>query len=181
MIGLATCGDRDCFVIGDPRLAAPLPQRETDFFVLEGDDVLLDPLGMEDDAYALATDTLVDPEAERVAGPGDDEVLEGPELSIPEDTLLPRLWVDTEDLQIRRIDRASGVFTIFGPVVSFDRLMVPAWFEIHEPGAEPIRFEVDRAVQVNAPPKAFSRKWLLAPVGDGLPAATGAEAPLTSP
>lgn len=181
VIGLATCGDQDCFVIGDPRLAAPLPQREADFFVLEGDGVLLDPLGMEGDEYALAADILVGPEDERGAGRGDDEVLEGPELSIPEDTLLPRLWVDTEDLQVRRIDRASGVFTIFGPVVSFDRLMVPAWFEIHEPGAEPIRFEVDRAVQVNAPPTAFSRKWLLAPVGDGPPAATGPEAPPASP
>jgi len=181
VIGLATCGDQDCCGIGDPRLAAPLPERETGFFVLEGDGVLLDPLGMEGDEYALAADTLVGPEGEPVGERGDDEELDGPELSIPEDTLLPRLWVDTEDLQVRRIDRASGVFTIFGPVVSFDRLMVPAWFEIHEPGAEPIRFEVDRAVQVNAPPKAFSRKWLLAPVGDGQPAATGPEAPPASP
>lgn len=180
VIGLATCGDQDCFVIGDPRLAAPLPERDADFFVLDGDGVLLDPLGSDGDEYALAADTLVGPEGERVAARGD-EPLDGPALAIPEDTLLPRLWVDTEDLQVRRIDRASGVFTIFGPMVSFDRLMVPAWFEIHEPGAEPIRFEVDRAVQVNAPPKAFGRKWLLAPVGDPPPAANGPESPPASP
>ena len=163
VIGLATCGDEDCFVIGDPRLAAPLP--EPDRFALEGDDVLLDPLGADGDEYALAAETLLGPDGKAVI-PGADASLDGPELAIPEDALLPRLWVDTEDLQVRRIDRASGVFTIFGPVVSFERLMIPAWFEIHEPDAEPIRFEIDRAVQVNAPPQAFSRKWLLAPVGD---------------
>jgi hypothetical protein len=76
---------------------------------------------------------------------------------------LARVWVDTQDLQVRRIDRPSGVFTIFGPVVSFDKLMVPSWFEIHAPDAEPIRFEIHRAVSVNAPPKAFSQTWLLTP------------------
>ncbi len=161
-IGLATCGDQDCFVIGDPRLAAPLPEPDPDFFVLEEDDVLLDPLGLEGDEYALATES----EETLLTTAAGDEALDGPELSIPEDALLPRVWVDTDDLQVRRIDRASGVFTIFGPVVSYERLMVPAWFEIHEPGAEAIRFEVDRAVQVNAPPQAFSRKWLLAPVDE---------------
>ena len=182
-IGLATCGDEDCFVIGDPRLAAPLPEPDADFFVLEGDDVLLDPLGPEGDEFALAADGLQALDGRdggleplRLEEGGD---LEGPELSIPEDALLPRLWVDTEDLQVRRIDRASGVFTIFGPVVSFEGLMVPAWFEIHEPSNEPIRFEIDRAVQVNAPPQAFSRKWLLAPVGnppEGSPEAPAAAA-----
>jgi len=181
VIGLATCGDQDCFVIGDPRLAAPLAERDADFFVLEGDGVLLDPLGSEGDEYALAAETLVGPDGERVAAGAEGESLDGPELSVPEDTLLPRLWVDTEDLQVRRIDRASGVFTIFGPVVSFDGLMLPAWFEIHEPGAEPIRFEVDRAVRVNAPPQAFSRKWLLAPVGDPAPAADAAQGAQASP
>jgi hypothetical protein len=47
-IGLAPCGEEDCFVIGDPRLAAPLPT------------VLPD----EDD-LALLDDALADPEAER--------------------------------------------------------------------------------------------------------------------
>ncbi|HIF95136.1 MAG TPA: hypothetical protein EYQ60_18735 [Myxococcales bacterium] len=59
-----------------------------------------------------------------VAGPLDE--LEGPEQLIPENALLPKLWVDTEDIQVRRIDRASGVFTLFGPIVSFEKLMIPA-------------------------------------------------------
>jgi hypothetical protein len=78
--------------------------------------------------------------------------------------MLPRLWVDTQNLEVRRIDRAGGVFMIVGPTVAFEKIKVPAWFEIHEPGAEPVRFEVDRAVAVNAPPKAFSRSWLMTPV-----------------
>jgi hypothetical protein len=80
------------------------------------------------------------------------------------EALPPRLWVDTQGLEVRRIDRASGVFVILGPMASFGRLVVPAWFEIHEPDAEPVRFEIERAVQVNAPPQAFSRKWLMTPV-----------------
>ena len=159
-IGLATCGDEDCFVIGDPRLEAPLASRAEEAsraFAADGslEDPLADPMAV----YDLAA--TEEPGAAVVGhGSGD---LEGPDLPIAIEARLPRLWVDTEELQVRRIDRASGVFTIFGPFVSFDKLMVPAWFEIHEPGAAPIRFEVDRAVQVNAPPTAFSRKWLLTP------------------
>lgn len=182
VIGLAPCGDQDCFVIGDPRLAAPLPEPEPLYAALnaalDGDldderDVLRDPLGLEGAAYGLATDAergLLGPDGAPLAAA--ESSLDGPLLTPPEDALLPRLWVDTEDLQVRRIDRASGVFTVFGPIGAFERLQVPAWFEIHEPGAEPIRFEVDRAVQVNAPPQAFSRQWLLAPVdepSDGAP------------
>lgn len=163
-IGLATCGDADCFVIGDPRLAAPLPRPET------APDGLGDPLAepMDDAASeaALAGPSLAPPEeataqadgGRRRVGPG------GGRPGIAEDARLPRVWVDTRELQVRRIDRANGVFTIFGPIVSFEKVMVPAWFEVHEPGAETVRFEIDRAVAVNAPPTAFSRKWLFAPV-----------------
>ena len=167
-IGLATCGDEDCFVIGDPRLAAPLPTAQS---LALGDgigseSVIEDPLDpdAEGQIYKLAAATN---DGSRREG-----ALEGPELGISEQAHLPRLWVDTEDLQVRRIDRASGVFTIFGPIVSFDKVMVPAWFEVHEPDAEPIRFDVNRAVQVNAPPQAFSRKWVFSPVDP--PAESGA-------
>ena len=159
-IGLATCGDEDCFVIGDPRLEAPLASAAGGTEAFASGDSLEDPLADPMAVYDLAA--TEEPQLDSLGlGPGD---LEGPDLPIAIEARLPRLWVDTEELQVRRIDRASGVFTIFGPFVSFDKLVVPAWFEIHEPGAAPIRFEVDRAVQVNAPPTAFSRKWLLTPV-----------------
>jgi hypothetical protein len=165
-IGLAPCGEEDCFVIGDPRLAAPLPIVLPD----EGDLALLD-------------DALADPEAERSSplprsggaeeSAGAAAPLEGPELAVAgsaripgvgRDALLPRIWVETRGLEVRRIDRADGVFMIVGPMVAFEKLRVPAWLEIHEPEAEPIRFEIDSAVAVNAPPKAFSRRWLTTPV-----------------
>lgn len=173
-IGLAPCGEQDCFVIGDPRLAAPLPLSAP----LPESGVLGDPLssldgtdlegspGEENDSQSdeLGFLDLGDPSEPLLAdAPGetaddsqdrqDSELMNG---------RLPRLWVDTQHLQARRIDRADGVFVVFGPVVSFDRLKLPGWFEVHELGqALPIRFEVVRAVQVNAPPKAFSRSWLM--------------------
>ena len=45
-IGLAPCGEQDCFVIGDPRLAAPLPQLLS-ASELEGSEVIEDPLARE--------------------------------------------------------------------------------------------------------------------------------------
>jgi hypothetical protein len=155
-VGLAPCGEQDCFVIGDPRLAAPLSEYEAAKNRAQ--------LPVLEDPLSLGTYDLEgrDDEAR-------DRLL-GPELSVGLGIQLPRLWVDTEDLQVRRIDRADGIFTIFGPVVSFEKLMHPAWFEIHEPGEEAIRFEVDRVVQVTAPATAFSRQWLLTPA-----------APLVSP
>jgi hypothetical protein len=148
-IGLAPCGDDDCFVIGDPRLDAPLPKIE-----IESDEDALEDLGLDTQA--------IEP---RLRPPDEDfeaiaQVVEG---------RLPRFWVDTRDLQVRRIDRADGIFVIFGPVASFEKIQVPSWFEIHDPGeAVPMRFEVDRAVQVNAPPKAFDRSWLIPPNLDGV-------------
>jgi hypothetical protein len=161
-IGLAPCGEQDCFVIGDPRLAVPLPSPVDP--VSDEQDVLDDPLGLPESE--LGSDE---------SGESDQELLSygdrlaGPVLALPEDGLIPRFWVDVRELQVRRIDRKSGVFIVFGPMVDFEKLKVPAWFEIHEPGAQTIRFEVDRAVQVNAPPQAFSRKWLLAPVDPPTP------------
>lgn len=147
-IGLAPCGDDDCLVIGDPRLEAPLPKVE-----IEADEDALEDLGLDTDEIDF-----------RLRSPGEDvepmlQVIEG---------RLPRFWVDTQDLQVRRIDRADGIFVIFGPVASFEKIQVPSWFEIHDAEeAVPMRFEVDRAVHVNAPPKAFDRGWLIPPDLDG--------------
>jgi hypothetical protein len=154
-IGLAPCGEEDCFVFGDPRLAAPPPEIE-----VAPDDEALEDLGLDTEAIDS-----------RLHSPGDDvlaiaQVVEG---------RLPRFWVDTQDLQVRRIDRADGIFVIFGPVASFEKIQVPAWFEIHDADeAFPMRFEVDRAVHVNAPPKAFDPGWLTPPeLGGSVDASTG--------
>jgi hypothetical protein len=144
-IGLAPCGDQDCFVIGDPRIASPRP------------------------GSAVS--------AEGVMGAEIDEEMEEPSKADAQHALIPRLWVDTRDLQVRRIDRRSGVFVMFGPIATFEKLQVPSWFEIHEPGEPPIHFDVDRAVQVNAPPQAFSQKWLLSPLDTEPGAGSGPQSP----
>ena len=62
-------------------------------------------------------------------------------------------------------------------VVRFERLMVPAWLEIQEPGQPLIHFDVKRAVRVNANPQAFNSTWLYSPVDPIDPRASGAGAP----
>ncbi len=167
-IGLAPCGEQDCFVIGDPRLGAPLPLSAP----LPESGVLGDPLtdldeteGEEHDPQLGAAGFLdLGAGAELELGDAPGEAADDSRDLDGTNRRLPRLWVDTQQLQVRRIDRADGVFVVFGPVVSFDRPKVPAWFEVHELGeAFPIRFEVERAVEVNAPPKAFRRSWLELP------------------
>ena len=146
-IGFAPCGDDDCLVIGDPRLAAPR---------IAAPPVVQDPSDASEEGSEDVPDRL-DPLAGRVFEPV--APLLGGELA---DQWLPRFWVDAESLEVRRIDRGDGVFVIFGPMARFDRIEVPGWIEIHEAGRpSPIRFEVDRAVQVNAPAKAFNRSWLI--------------------
>lgn len=131
-IGLSPCGELDCFVIGDPRLAAPL-------------------------AAANETDS------------GQDARLAFGGVGLAQQ--LPRFWVGMEDLQVRRVDRGNGDFVVYGPVRSFGKIKVPEWFEIHEANASsPVRFEVERAVQVNAPATAFNRSWLSAAEVPGGPA-----------
>lgn len=175
-IGLAPCGEQDCFVIGDPRLDATPPAPPLAAEMGDGE-VLDDPLEELDDDDPMQGED----------GDLGEHPLSGPSLELAEDGRIPRLWVDTRELQVRRIDRQSGVFVIFGPMKRFEKLTVPAWFEIHEPGAKPIRFEVEAAVQVNAAAKAFSRKWLFAPMhpeseaGDGSDSQPGAPAPSGSP
>lgn len=145
-IGLAPCGELDCLVFGDPRLEAPLPPPEIEL----GEAAALGDLGLD-----------TSERGSRLRPPR--ELSDVIEAQIDEGRL-PRFWVDTQNLQVQRIDRANGIFVIFGPVVSFEKIQVPAWFEIHDAEETvPIRFEVDRAVQVNAPPKAFHQGWLIPP------------------
>jgi len=66
---------------------------------------------------------------------------------------------------------------VLGPMVRFDRLMVPAWLEILQPGRPPIHFDVKRAIRVNANPQAFNPTWLYSPIDPIDPRAAGALAP----
>ena len=143
-IGLLPCGEADCFVIGDPSLVATYePPIQVDE---NGDPV---PASYYDASELDSVDS----------GP---DSFDSPMGALLDEPRLPRFWVDTENLQVQRIDRDNGVFVLFGPLASHKRIKVPSWIEIHEPDqAFPIRFEVERAVQVNAPPNAFDRSWLV--------------------
>jgi hypothetical protein len=152
-IGFAPCGEEDCLVIGDPRLEAPYEPSPADAPDAAGSGAL-DSIGLDSgsrDARLRAPGNAVDSIGERII-----------------DGRLPRFWVDTQSLQVQRIDRADGMMVIFGPTVNFEKIQVPSWFEIHD-AAEPfpMRFEVQRAVQVNAPPKAFDPSWLIPPAFAG--------------
>lgn len=166
-IGVAPCGELDCYVFGDPALAAPAIHRL--------------PTSGVDAADAAAADEL-DPADERArdAVSGRRGMLEI-EPTIEPGRPIARLWVDTETLQIQRIDRDSGESLQLGPIVRFERLMVPAWLEIQRPGEPTIHFDVKRAVRVNATPQAFNPSWLYSPIDPADPTASGSAPALASP
>ena len=55
----------------------------------------------------------------------------------------------------------AGAFVIFGPIVQFGKLEVPAWFELHRPDSETFRFDIDRATAVDVSLQCFSWNWLM--------------------
>ena len=78
---------------------------------------------------------------------------------------LPSLWVDTESLEVVRIDRQDGVRFRFGPTTAFDGIRAPAWISIEAPGQAPARLDVTRVARANAPAAAFGTDWLTAAPG----------------
>lgn len=153
-IGLAACGDDDCLLIGDRRRAIPRPDPPE----IQGLDAYLRARG---EAPAAVADEENEEEELVILGP-DGRILE----TGPGD---PRVWVETGSYEVRGFDDGEGVKVRLGPVASFDKLRVPAWISIEEPGRVPARFEVTGASQVTAPASAFSREWLFAPLDDAAP------------
>ena len=87
--------------------------------------------------------------------------------------LLPSLWVDVESYDPIRIVRTDGVEYRLGPIIEYDGIRIPHWIEIAAPGQLPVRLEILRATQANAPAAAFGVEWLTSPLPEP------AEAPLT--
>lgn len=142
-IGLAACGESDCYVIGDPRRAppeyeAPMPQSpmEEKLPVIEA---LLDGASL-----AAAKIEAADP-----------LLLEGPFAS---------LWVELVTYETKRIDLRSGVVVWLGPPKAFGRIQMPAWFRVDEPGRSEVRFDVLEVAPVDATAATFSKAWLYAPM-----------------
>jgi hypothetical protein len=153
LVGLAPCGDYDCYVIGDPTRAVrgvPMRSEAEPQAGLEGEEA-----GLESSEDREAFD--------------DDDM--GLEAGPPK--FFASLWVDTVDYSVRQLESRAGVRIVLGPYVSFERLKVPQWWSIEEPGKRPVRFEVAGVIEVNAPAAAFSKTWLMAPVNEAPPKGDG--------
>ncbi|MEE3331896.1 MAG: hypothetical protein VX246_13605 [Myxococcota bacterium] len=149
-IGLATCGDSDCYVIGDPGRVPP-----------EYEPPPSQPL---DEAEAVMVEEFLDDQAYVTSGlerPLDTErneplLFEGPFAS---------LWVDLMSFDTKRIDLKSGVVVWLGPPRMFGHVQIPSWFRVDEPGRSEVVFDVLEVDPVDTPAAAFSKSWLYTPVG----------------
>ncbi len=156
VVGLAPCGDIDCYVLGDTARAVPRPPYPP-IRGLDDDD----STGMADEEDLAArirfTDggTLLD---EREAE--DRTQLAGTDLATSFPVSTATLWIDLESYDIRRLGSRSGVRVTFGPEAVFDDLRVPSWIRIEEPDKMPVKFDVIRATKVSAPASSFGEDWL---------------------
>jgi hypothetical protein len=76
------------------------------------------------------------------------------------------VWVDAESREIVRVLRSDGVRFDFGPLPAQPeeteqaRIRVPAWVDIHQPGARPARLSIGSVTAVEAQPDSFRPGWL---------------------
>lgn len=73
------------------------------------------------------------------------------------------LWVDLEELQPVRIDRADGVRYRLGPASKFGKLLVPGWIQVEVAGQQNLRLVVRAAEAVPPSAGSFDPGWLAAP------------------
>ena len=137
-LGVAPCGDGDCYVLGDPALVPPpveVPEPEAGDDEATGDELA--------ESDPLADDEPVEAE--------EDEPHQGPRATV---------WIDTDSYELRRLQSREGVRVLLGPISKFEKLRVPAWLEIREPRQVPVTLDIVRAAKVAAPANAFGREWL---------------------
>lgn len=141
-IGLAPCGLRDCYVVGDPGKVPPPWSGESP----------------ESGADTSAADRLTD--APRLGAGADDGELG---VGAPR----TRLWIDIETYDVLRIDFDDGVSVRLGPPGQFDKIRFPQWIQIDDPRRGSALLEVQRVTPVAAPAAAFGNSWLLSPTPEG--------------
>lgn len=176
LVGLAPCGEHDCYVIGDPTRAVRRPL--TRVVVEEETDVDLD--GDSEGVEGVDDEVDPDPNSERADKPKKSRETSKEEGPAP-DQYFATLWVDTVNHRVRQIESRDGVRVVLGPYVSFEHLKAPLWWSIEEPGKRPVRFEVDGVIEVNAPAAEFSMTWLMAPVTGPTPETPPREASQEAP
>ena len=172
VVGLADCGESDCLVLGDPAREVPRPELPE----LAGlETAMPEQLG---DRSLNAGEAPASDEVEQAVAPDETEQVAAPEAPAGEPDAVgeasaeaaeatpaadTRLWVDIESYEIRGMDLRGGVRIRLGPIASFDRLRLPAWFSVEQPDQPKARFQLLRASRVTAPAAAFTRSWLFAP------------------
>lgn len=80
-----------------------------------------------------------------------------------EPPLRAALWVELEELQPVRIDRADGVRYRLGPSSKFGKLRVPGWIQVEMAGQPYLRLVVRAARAVPPSRASFEPGWLAAP------------------
>jgi len=192
-IGLARCDQDDCYVIGDPALAPPPfepPVPENEALEFEAFDFALDAslesVASEDLDEPPASDELPasdePPASEELPAsdepPASDELLASDKLLVLDG---PRatIWVDLLTFEPKRIALQDGVTVGFGPPAAFDRVQLPSWIRIEEPGKRPVTFDVVAVSPVDAPAAAFSISWLQRPIQAASPPAVLVPGPLS--
>lgn len=110
LVGLAPCGEENCYVIGDPT---------------------------------------------RVAAPASAQLETGPSGAFGS------FWVEKESFEARRMRSSGGTRVEFGRGADFGKIRAPAWFEVREPGRDPVRFEIQGVSASRLSPAEFSVEWVL--------------------
>lgn len=175
LIGLAACGESDCYVIGDPeRVPPPLEPLYLEGMTRMGE---ADSEGEESVFAEGQRETLLGesaPGQEQADGEDGAEFLaqfafgggeDDPGSSDEDLGPASAIWVDTKTYDVKKIEVRDGVNIWFGPSAVFGKVRLPAWLVIDEPGQNSVRFDFRAATPVNASASAFGKSWLRAPEG----------------
>jgi hypothetical protein len=193
VVGLAQCGETDCYVLGDPMREIPRPAlpEVAGLDLAYGDggraDGEADGQGDLDEEPALGLageDSAIGETSgdESADVPTDEELLatvagSGEAVEFQAD-VWPKVFVELESYEVKVFETGSGVRMLLGPIADFGKLRVPSWILIEEPDREPARFDVVRASQVAAPLSIFEREWIDSPASwDGVVVPTDSPTP----
>jgi hypothetical protein len=167
-IALAPCGEKVCYIVGDPaRVPPPPPPSEEELEALAKAEMdAAEASGGVRPARDRRPPTGEDEEASAASEPGDPAEVATDEAAVDDasrgDSVHPpAIWIETERFEIVRVDSREGVTVEFGPVIVFGDVRFPSWLTVQEPGRDVVRLDFQQVVPVNAPAAVFKRSWLL--------------------
>jgi hypothetical protein len=159
-IALAPCGEKVCYIVGDPaRVPPPPPPSEEELEALAKAGMgAAEASGDLRPARGLRLPAGEDEEASAASEPGETAV---DDASRGDSVHPPAIWIETEHFEIVRVDSRDGVTVELGPVILFGDVRFPSWLTVQEPGRDIVRLDFLQVVPVNAPAAVFKRSWLL--------------------